>query len=132
MDVSMPELHTMSTVVAVVDDDPRIRDLLKDELLDEGVIPVLCASGNEMLEAIKQSDVQLILLDLMMPGMDGVQCLKRLRSESYQGAVVVVTALADDELRRQVMAEGAVEYIVKTDLFQSLAGVLNRNIASRK
>jgi len=128
----MPELHTTSTVVAVVDDDPRIRDLLKDELLDEGMIPVLCASGNEMLEAIKQNDIQLILLDLMMPGMDGVQCLKRLRSESYQGVVVVVTALADDEMRRQVMAEGAVEYIVKTDLFQSLAGVLNRNIASRK
>ena len=128
----MPELHTTSTVVAVVDDDPRIRNLLKDELLDEGMIPVLCASGNEMLEAIKQNDIQLILLDLMMPGMDGVQCLKRLRSESYQGVVVVVTALADDEMRRQVMAEGAVEYIVKTDLFQSLAGVLNRNIASRK
>ena len=128
----MAELHTTSTVVAVVDDDPRIRDLLKDELLDEGVIPVLCASGSEMIEVIKQNDVQLILLDLMMPGMDGVQCLKRLRSESYQGAVVVVTALADDEMRRQAMAEGAVEYIVKTDLFQSLAGVLSRNIASRK
>ena len=65
----MSDLQVTSAVVAVVDDDPRIRALLEDELIDEGVTPVLCASGYEMLESIKKHDIQLILLDLMMPGM---------------------------------------------------------------
>ena len=59
--------------VAVVDDDPRIRALLDDELTDEGFEPSLCASGAELLELVDRRPIGLILLDLMMPGMDGLR-----------------------------------------------------------
>ena len=125
---SMSEIQTPPAVVAVVDDDPRIRALLEDELTDEGVTPVLCASGYEMLESIKKYDVQLILLDLMMPGMDGFQCLKELRAEAFQGVVVIVTALSDDAKRRKALSEGASDYVVKPDLFSSLPEILDRYV----
>ena len=127
----MSDLQVTSAVVAVVDDDPRIRALLEDELIDEGVTPVLCASGYEMLESIKKHDIQLILLDLMMPGMDGFQCLKELRAQAFQGVVVIVTALSDDTKRREALSEGASDYVVKPNLFSSLPGILDRYIKSK-
>ena len=128
----MSDLETTPAVVAVVDDDPRIRALLEDELIDEGVTPVLCASGYEMLESIKKYDVKLILLDLMMPGMDGFQCLKELRAQAFQGVVVIVTALSDDAKRREALSEGASDYVVKPNLFSSLSGILDRYIKSKQ
>ena len=128
----MSDLETTPAVVAVVDDDPRIRALLEDELIDEGVTPVLCASGYEMLESIKKYDVKLILLDLMMPGMDGFQCLKELRAQAFQGVVVIVTALSDDAKRREALSEGASDYVVKPNLFSSLPGILDRYIKSKQ
>lgn len=128
----MSDLETTPAVVAVVDDDPRIRALLEDELIDEGVTPVLCASGYEMLESIKKYDVKLILLDLMMPGMDGFQCLKELRAQAFQGVVVIVTALSDDSKRREALSEGASDYVVKPNLFSSLPGILDRYIKSKQ
>ena len=128
----MSDLQVTSAVVAVVDDDPRIRALLEDELIDEGVTPVLCASGHEMLESIKKHDIQLILLDLMMPGMDGFQCLKELRAQDFQGVVVIVTALSDDAKRREALSEGASDYVVKPNLFSSLPGILDRYIKSKQ
>ena len=128
----MSDLQATPAVVAVVDDDPRIRALLEDELIDEGVIPVLCASGYEMLESIKKYDVKLILLDLMMPEMDGFQCLKELRSQAFQGVVVIVTALSDDSKRREALSEGASDYVVKPNLFSSLPGILDRYIKSKQ
>lgn len=127
---AMSDFETTPAVVAVVDDDPRIRALLEDELIDEGVTPLLCASGHQMLESVKKYDVKLILLDLMMPGMDGFQCLKELRTLAFQGAVVIVTALSDDAKRREALSEGASEYVLKPDLFSSLPGILDRYIKS--
>ena len=126
----MSDLQATPAVVAVVDDDPRIRALLEDELIDEGVTPVLCASGYEMLESIKKYDVKLILLDLMMPGMDGFQCLKELRTQAFQGVVVIVTALSDDSKRRKALSEGASDYVLKPNLFSSLPGILDQYIES--
>ena len=57
--------------VAVVDDDPRLRMLLQEELQDLGVVPLLCDNGLALLALLEKQSVDLILLDLMMPVMDG-------------------------------------------------------------
>ena len=64
--------------VAIVDDDPRLRELIRDELIDEGVEPFVCSDGEALLELLDQRKIDLILLDLMMPKMDGMTCLQRL------------------------------------------------------
>ena len=112
--------------VAVVDDDPRIRDLLEDELTDEGFEPCLCASGAELLELVDRQPVDFVLLDLMMPEMDGFECLQHLKKRRFSGTVVVVTALSDDAKRRQALQSGAKDYVLKPDLFDSLPGLIDQ------
>ena len=112
--------------VAVVDDDPRIRALLDDELTDEGFKPSLCASGSELLELVDRQPIDLILLDLMMPEMDGLECLQHLKQRRFSGTVVIVTALSDDAKRRQALELGAKGFVLKPDLFDSLPGLIDQ------
>jgi DNA-binding response OmpR family regulator len=112
--------------VAVVDDDPRIRTLLQEELEDEGIDANLCASGLELFQLLESQTIDLIFLDLMMPEMDGMECLRRLREIDYQGRVVLVTALNDDSKRREAMEAGSDDYILKPDLFDRLPILLQR------
>ena len=86
--------------------------------------------GASLLAVARQADADVAVLDITMPGMDGFQCLKELRAQAFQGAVVIVTALSDDVKRRQAFAEGASDYILKTNLFSSLPGILDRYIES--
>lgn len=118
--------------VAVVDDDPRIRALLDDELTDEGFEPSLCASGAELLELVDRRPIDLILLDLMMPEMDGIQCLKHLKARRFSGAVVIVTALSDDAKRREALESGAENYILKPELFDSLPGLIDQYLRVKR
>jgi DNA-binding response OmpR family regulator len=112
--------------VAVVDDDPRIRALLQEELEDEGIDANLCSSGLELFELLESQPIDLILLDLMMPEMDGIECLHRLRQIDFRGRVLIVTALSDDQKRREALEAGADEYILKPDLFDRLPMLLER------
>jgi len=118
--------------VAVVDDDHRLQTLIQEELIDEGLQPVPCASGEELLELIKHDHVDLILLDLMMPGMDGLSCLKALELTECETPILVVTALSDEIKRQEVMNHGASEYILKPDLFERLPDLLNQYLPCRK
>jgi len=118
--------------VAVVDDDHRLQTLIQEELIDEGLQPVPCASGEELLELIKHDHVDLILLDLMMPGMDGLSCLKALERAKCATPILVVTALSDEIKRQEVMNHGASEYILKPDLFERLPDLLNQYLPCRK
>lgn len=112
--------------VAVVDDDPRIRTLLQEELLDEGIDAHLCASGLELLNLLKSQTIDLILLDLMMPEMDGMECLERLQAIGFKGKILIVTAFSDEIKRRQAMAAGADGYILKPNLFDDLGALLQQ------
>ena len=112
--------------VAVVDDDPRLRELIRDELIDEGVEAVVCSDGEALLELLDQRQIDLILLDLMMPKMDGMTCLQRLNESFNVVPVVVVTAFNEDDKRREAKALGAHDYILKPDLFELLPELLER------
>ena len=112
--------------VAIVDDDPRLRELIRDELIDEGVEPVMCVDGEALLELLGQRKIDLILLDLMMPKMDGMTCLQLLRERSNLVPVLIVTAFNEDNKRSEAKALGALDYILKPDLFELLPQLLER------
>jgi PAS domain S-box-containing protein len=88
--------------VLVVDDEAGTRELLKEMLESDGYVPVLAASGKEALEALAQISVSAILLDLIMPEMDGFELLLRMKEDpgSRNIPVLVLTAkdLADNEI----------------------------------
>ena len=114
--------------VAIVDDDPRLRELIRDELIDEGVEAVVCSDGEALLELLDQQQIDLILLDLMMPKMDGLTCLQRLRERCNVVPVLVVTAFNEDKKRSEAKALGARDFILKPDLFERLPQLLERNL----
>ena len=90
--------------VAFVDDDPRLRSLIAEELLDEGVHPVAFSSGQELLECVEAEEIDLILIDLMMPVMDGLTCLRQLNKRTENVPILVVTAFNDDVKRQESVA----------------------------
>ena len=114
--------------MAIVDDDPRIRRLLEEELQDEGFEPHSYSDGFALLDQLATAPPDLVLLDLMMPQLDGIDCLKRLRQAGFDGPVLIFTALSDNDKRRQAEEEGASEYILKPDLFENLRRVIERHL----
>ncbi|NCG16526.1 MAG: response regulator [Synechococcales cyanobacterium H12SWP_bin.12] len=112
--------------VAIVDDDPRLRELIRDELIDEGYEAAVCSDGEELLELLDQREIDLILLDLMMPKMDGMTCLKRLNESLNDIPVLIVTAFNEERKRKEAKRLGAQDYILKPDLFDLLPELLER------
>ena len=114
--------------IAVVDDDPRIQRLLEAEIQDLGHRFISHENALSFLENLDRERPALVLLDLLMPEMDGMECLRRLRQRGYAGPVIIFTALSDDEKRREADQEGATEYILKPDLFENLKSILARHL----
>ena len=81
----------MGETILVVDDEPLVRDLLVQFLSLRGYRALGVKDGPEALSMVKQSPPDLILLDLFMPGMDGVEVLRQLRQHEYPGAVIIIT-----------------------------------------
>ena len=115
-------------MVAVVEDDPRIRQLIEDEVVDEGHRVDSFSTAEAFLEVFKAERFDLVLLDLMLPGMNGLACLKAMTSQASDRnalpLVVMVTALNDSDMKRQTLEAGASDYILKPDLFVRLPELL--------
>jgi CheY-like chemotaxis protein len=79
-------------VILVVDDDPHLRELHDQLLTAAGYGVLLASSGPEALAAAQEEDVNLVLLDLAMPGMDGIEAMARLMDINRQLPVIIYTA----------------------------------------
>ena len=103
----------MSTVL-IVDDDPDIRLLLRLELSAEGHQIMEAGDGQEALAALEADDVDLMLLDIMMPVLDGWGVLKALETTPTP-PIVIITALATDDDRHiaELLEAGALDVIAK-------------------
>ncbi len=101
--------------ILLVDDDPTNLMLLEELLLCEGYEPLLAAAGLEALEVAAQSVPDLILLDVMMPEMDGFEVCSRLREDVRLQAVPVIflTALDDDQSRLRGLEMMGDDYLTK-------------------
>jgi DNA-binding NtrC family response regulator len=84
--------------VLVVDDDPGILDTLTDVLAASGYDAVMAASGREAIEKARATAFDLILMDIQMPDLNGVQTLHALRMADPRVAVIMMTAYTRDEL----------------------------------
>ena len=99
--------------ILVAEDDPGTRRLMQDTLTDAGYEPMLAADGMQTLELLAEKHVDLLILDVMMPKLDGFALLSRLRRAGSQMPVLVLTAkeaLAD---KRQGLRLGADDYMTK-------------------
>ncbi|MBW1980591.1 MAG: response regulator [Deltaproteobacteria bacterium] len=99
--------------ILVVDDELIIRDSLKEWLEEEGFRVDMAASGAEALEQLGRESYQLMLLDIKMPGMDGVEVLQRSKEVRPELPVVMMTAYATVETAVEAMKIGAYDYLMK-------------------
>ena len=119
-------------VVLVVDDDDRSRKLLEIVLAIEGYRVLGAASGQDALALIEQQAPDAVVLDFLMPGMDGPELCARIRSLPLQRRLplVVLSGMDDPDARRVAGEAGADDFIVKpfdrADLRKRLAGLLGR------
>ena len=121
------EETTKALRVALIEDDPRIQQLIGAEISDEGHDCICFGSAEDFLEAAAPNSFDLVLLDLMLPGMDGLTCLKQLQLKAPSSPtlrVVIVTALNDADKRREALSNGAEAYVLKPDLFEQLPQLL--------
>ncbi len=99
--------------ILVVDDDPDIREVLKDRLESLGYRVLTAASGPEGLELLEKQNPQIVLLDIEMPAMSGLETLKEIRKRELDITVVMITAYATIERAVVAMKEGAYDFIPK-------------------
>lgn len=117
-------------LILVVDDEPRIVNFVRMNLELEGCRVISAGNGREALERIRDNLPDLVLLDIMMPGMDGFEVLRRLRQFSTV-PVIVLTAKDQEDDRIQGLELGADDYIGKPfshrELLSRIRAVLRRH-----
>lgn len=101
--------------ILIVDDDPHAVEILTRMLAREGYACLSASGGAAALQTLQEQPVDVILLDVMMPGMDGLQVCERLRQNEALRTipVILLTAKDDMETRGQGMALGVSEYLTK-------------------
>ena len=101
--------------ILVVDDEPTIRALLRDVLEEEGHEVLLAEDGHAGLRMVEQLHPDCVVLDVMMPGLDGHEVLQRVRASrgGYSLPVVMLTAAADDAHAWQAWTEGVDYFLPK-------------------
>lgn len=98
--------------ILIVDDNPDIREVLGTYAAKEGFEPITAKDGFEALDLFQKTSPAVILLDVMMPGMDGYRVCERIRSES-DVPIILITAKGEDYERVMGLDIGADDYIVK-------------------
>ena len=98
--------------ILVVDDEEHVRKLLQRTLEEAGYDVIAAANGQEALEKISSFDVSLVLLDIMMPGLDGFEVLERIPPD-LNIPVIMLSALLDENTKIDSLGLGADDYIEK-------------------
>ena len=102
----------MNNNILVVDDEKEIRDLLEINLRNEGYSVFKASCGEEALEILDREEINLIVLDIMMPGMDGLEACTRIR-EKYNIPILMLSAKTEDMDKIQGIMTGADDYVCK-------------------
>jgi two-component system phosphate regulon response regulator OmpR len=116
--------------ILVVDDDARIRDLLRRYLVQEGFEVLQAEDGKALTRILLREPVDLIILDLMMPGEDGLSVCRRLRGANDRTPIIMLTAKGEDIDRIVGLEVGADDYLAKPfnprELLARIHAVLRR------
>lgn len=121
---SGPDPQQMDESILVVDDDALVRDLLVKFLSRRGYRAAGVKDGYEALRVVGETPPDAVLLDMVMPGMAGIEVLQALRAKEYSGGVIIMTGSHNEELLEEAWALGPQEVLVKPiDLERMLTAI---------
>ena len=113
-----------------VDDEESIRLLYREEFVEKGFNVVLAATGEEALEMFDDVMPDLVVIDIKMPGMDGIELLKKLREKSRDVPAILCTAYSEYKQNFETWSSDA--YIVKSSRLESLFEKVNELLARKE
>ena len=102
-----------SAKVLVVDDEESIRGVLHQALTDAGLHALAAENGQQALEVLSRRDIEVMLLDIRMPGLSGLEVLSEVQVRSPDTCVIMVTAIAEVATAVDAMKQGAYDYVAK-------------------
>jgi len=109
----------------IVDDDIGMRQLMEDAVVGEGYEVVAVASGERALEELEKQHFDLIFLDLVLPGLSGVDVLRAIKERNQRTLVAVITGYGDDPIAMEAMSLGPLFFIRKPFKMSDITEVLD-------
>ena len=110
--------------ILVVDDEIEVCRTLKDFLVLKGYEVQTAQSGKEALEKVKAFNPHVVLLDIIMPGMGGIDTMKEIKAIAPKTGIIMVTAVAEEKVAQKTLEIGAYDYILKPFDLEYLESVI--------
>jgi DNA-binding NtrC family response regulator len=118
--------------ILIIDDEEVLQDILTVLIRKEGHTAITAGTGEEGLAVLEREEIDLILLDLMLPGMHGMEVLRQVRQRNADVVVVVITAFSSIESAIQAMREGAFHYIPKPFKNEEVLLTIRKGLEQRR
>lgn len=116
----------------VVDDEPRLRQVLVHLMRKDGFRCFEASNGAEAIELLERQPVTLVMSDMRMPRMDGIELLRRVRQRWPDIAVVMITAVSDVEVAVSCLAQGAMDYLAKPFHLEEVRARVSQALEKRR
>jgi len=110
--------------ILIVDDDVGMCETLSDIMEDKGYRTIIASDGYEAIQKVKEMDFDVILMDIRMPGMNGVETFKQIKNIQPDAAVVMMTAYAVEDLIKEALLEGAYGVLYKPFDMERMIGLI--------
>jgi len=120
-----------SSLISIVDDDDSVRESLSGLIRSVGFGALVFASAEEFLNSNHLSDTDCLILDVRMPGMNGLELQRQLAASHMSIPVIFITAHGDEETRVRALNGGAVDYLLKPFSEEALLNAINTALKTR-
>jgi len=116
----------------IIEDDEEMRSLLKDFFVEEGFGTDSVSNGYDAFGVLVKKPFDLVITDIRMPGLTGLDILPRIKKIQPEVAIIVITAFGTEEVRRKAFERGANAYLEKPIHFQELRGLIHDVIFAKE
>jgi len=117
-------------LISVVDDDESVRESLQALVRSVGFGVMVFASAEEFLTSGRLADTDCLILDVRMPGMNGLELQRHLAANNFAIPIIFITAHGDDESRKRALANGAADYLFKPFSEEALLNAIDAALKS--
>jgi DNA-binding NtrC family response regulator len=124
-------MHSKAKIL-VVDDDRDFRENFQKALINSGFLAEEATSGEEALTKMKSGNYDIVMLDLMMPRMNGLETLREMRRLGHNSKVIMITAFSTVHNAVEAIKQGASDYISKPFKIEELVSIINRTLEEVK
>ena len=121
-----------SVRVLLVDDEESYVETLRKRLMRRGLVVSMANSGEQALESLAENPVDVVLLDVKMPGMDGMETLTRIKAAHPRVEVIMLTGHASVEFGLKGMQLGAFDYVMKPAPLNELLDTINQAYSKKR